>query len=302
VLLWNTADDSIGGSALVGQGLITGIVFSPDSRAVVLTGYNGVLQLRILEDGSNSLLPGSPIASQPFAFLPNGRFVALDEQGRVAVIDIANRQSGLLSGAPGTPLSVAASPTGALVAVGDSGGAVTVWNQTGPQGQTLPANDLGAVTLLAFSSDGRYLAAVGPAANPRIALYDVTTAQLLRTLQGSDAAITAVAFQPGSEVLATTSFDGVVRFWNAGDGIIARTIAAPDAEGWFAGIAFSPDGSMLAASSAAGTVMVYDAGTGALLAEHVLEFSLTAISFSPDGSLLAVGSHDNSVRILTQPR
>jgi WD40 repeat protein len=179
---------------------------------------------------------------------------------------------------------------------------VTVWNQTGPQGQTLPANDLGAVTLLAFSGDGRYLAAVGPAANPRIALYDVTTSQLLRTLQGGDAAITAVAFQPGSAVLATTSFDGVVRFWNAGDGIIARTIAAPDAEGWFAGIAFSPDGSLLAASSAAGTVMLYDAGTGALLAEHALEFSLTAISFSPDGSLLAVGSHDNSVRILAQPR
>ncbi|MBU6335628.1 MAG: hypothetical protein KGS47_14675 [Chloroflexi bacterium] len=302
VLLWSTADDSIVGSALVGQGLITGIVFSPDSRAVVLTGYNGVLQLRILADGSNSLLPGSPVASQPFAFLPNGRFIALDEQGRVAVIDIANQQSGLLSGAPGTPLSVAASPTGALVAVGDSGGAVTVWNQTGPQGQTLPANDLGAVTLLAFSGDGRYLAAVGPAANPRIALYDVTTSQLLRTLQGGDAAITAVAFQPGSAVLATTSFDGVVRFWNAGDGVIARTIAAPAAEGWFAGIAFSPDGSLLAASSAAGTVMVYDAGTGALVAEHALEFSLTAISFSPDGSLLAVGSHDNSVRILAQPR
>jgi len=302
VLLWNTADDSISGSALVGQGLITGIVFSPDSRAVVLTGYNGVLQLRILEDGSNSLLPGSPVASQPFAFLPNGRFVALDEQGRVAIIDIANQQSGVLGGAPGTPLSVAASPAGTLVAVGDSSGAVTIWDASSPQARVLPTNDLGAVTLLAFSGDGRYLAAVGPAANPRVALYDVTAAQLLRTLEGSDAAITAATFQPGSDVLATTSFDGVVRFWSAGDGTIARTIAAPDAEGWFAGIAFSPDGSLLAASSAAGTVMLYDARSGTLLAEHALEFSLTAVSFSPDGSLLAVGSHDNSVRILAQPR
>ncbi len=86
---------------------------------------------------------------------------------------------------------------------------------------------------LAFSPDGRMVAAGATI----IRVWDATTGQLLRRIEGGGGAL---AFSPDSQVLASGAHDNELRLWNATTGELLR---APD--DYWQGvncIAFNPDG------------------------------------------------------------
>ena len=108
-----------------------------------------------------------------------------------------------------------------------------------------------------------------------------------RTLQmGHTGQITAIAFSPGRQRLATGGDDGTVRVWDLASGQEQLTLAGD--QKIVTAVAFSPDGGRLATGSADGKFTVTDASTGKPVYSRDFHQWVDAVAFSPDGQYLAV--------------
>ena len=104
-----------------------------------------------------------------------------------------------------------------------------------------------------------------------------------------------VVFNPDGTRLATGSFDGTAKVWDAFTGNELFTLSSHS--GTVFDVNFSRDGQYLATVSVDKTAKVWNALTGKELLTLYTPASLTSVAFSPDGSQLAVGSHDGTARI-----
>ena len=105
---------------------------------------------------------------------------------------------------------------------------------------------------LSLSPDGRFLA--GVAGEKRIAIWDVTTGQTLRTLTVRSG-LRVIQFDRDGSALASGGDEGTIELWETGTGHLLRTL--PGHKGGTNTIAFSPDGRWLASGGADGIVRVW---------------------------------------------
>lgn len=106
--------------------------------------------------------------------------------------------------------------------------------------------------------------------------------------------VTSVAFSPDSELLASVGNDQLIRIWNAGDGVLNRTIVGSAWHG-IASVQFSPNGKLLATGGKGdedgGCVRIWEVATGRLLHRFAAfdRRSNVRLVFSGDGRLFATG-------------
>jgi WD40 repeat protein len=191
----------------------------------------------------------------------------------------------------------------------------------------------GAVTSVAFSADGRSVAAGTWADGPL--LWDVATGAAQAELNGHTGQVASIAFSPDGRTLATGATDRTLRLWDAAGNVkatlsgsedVVRSMAfSPDGRflatadkairlwdvvtgdprvittsglGAMASIAFSPDGRMLATGGYDGKVWLWDVATGDARGSLPGHLDIVAsVAFSPDGQTLASGSFDRTVRV-----
>ncbi|OWK37932.1 WD40 repeat domain-containing protein [Fimbriiglobus ruber] len=89
-------------------------------------------------------------------------------------------------------------------------------------------------------------------------VLDLARRQERLHLKGHKGIVPCVAYSPDGRTLATGSWDGTVRFWDAGTG--TETACFQWGIGKVFALAYSPDGLRVAAGGDRGTVMLWDVG------------------------------------------
>lgn len=292
--------------------------FSPEARLVTdfaFLGNDELLSVGYGADGGRiygwSLITGKktldlsgPAEALAVAASPDGTLVATGGTATDPAVRLWEVHTGKMRelGRHDTLLaSVAFSPSGALLASGDSGDTVRVWQVNDGQ---LTATFKGNVPKLSqrfgdlYWPDERTLIAGGSTA---IYWWDVATGQTARQLDmpAGIQFMVGVAFADGGERIAAAAQDNQLYVWDEG----WTAWLVPEEGIQLAHVAFSPDGRLVAATTYDGLFYVWDAARGALLVTRSPGGPAggAAIRFSPDGRYLATGGWQAPIRVWGVP-
>ncbi len=289
---------------------VDGVAFSPDGMTLAANSGNPHLTTRLwgIEDGQLEKViedPNNPgYGAANVSFSPDGQL--LWAQGSLWRVKDWARLTSLESvlrkeAPPYIPNSVSFSPDGKMLAIGYLEGHLQLWNL----GEAKLIRELegyqGQVLDLAFSPDGKTLAAIFGYPDTVIQLWKVPEGERLLSIKGVNWSheFSQVVFSPDGQTLASVSMNGdsselgmVVELWRTADGERLYQLE-------MAGVmraAFSKDGDILATGSYDHTVRLWRTADGALV--KILYGhgdNVTDLAFSPSGELLASGSYDGTV-------
>jgi serine/threonine protein kinase/WD40 repeat protein len=213
------------------------------------------------------------------------------------------------AGISGGALSVAFSPDGMLLAVGDGDGDTYVWNvRSGKQVTFLRRPGETAVNAVAFSPDGTILAVGDMNGSTYVwkvdpgtaAIKFVTTITVLRNTDVNTAGVTALAFSADGKTLAvgeTTAAAHLTYLWNARTWALAGPPLSDPAGLSVGSLAFGPDGDTLAVGDGNGSVYLWNAGSRTLITRlsDPDRSPLVAVALSPNGDALATSDRGGDV-------
>jgi WD40 repeat protein len=287
--LWDTATGRlVATSAYQAVDIIRALAYDPETGSLALGGGAGTVQSW---RGAVPPYTGSGGAVTGLAIIPGtGMLVSASDDRTLSLWD----HSGNLAASADIgrlPNAIAVSHSGALLAVAEGRGLVTVRRLPGLEPvrpEQLPA----LVTDVAFSADDRMLAATS---GPLVTVWDTSTWKVGFSLRSAWGSALAVAFSPRGIIAAGTEKGNVVTW----DGRTGRRLAsALAATGPVGTVAFSPDGRLLATGGNDGQLALWDAATLRLLGSFGGPVSsISAIAFSPDGKTLASGMANGTIML-----
>jgi WD40 repeat protein len=241
------------------DGAVTDVSFHPtDEGTLASAGTDGTV--RVWDAGSGKELYSLPSSGNRLAYSPDGRHLAT--------------------------LST------------DPDAAVCIWNTSTAKETRRFGDTTDRDVCLAFSPNGRYVAAAGFGFAVRV--RNATTGKLAQEIKGHTWPIYGIAFSPDGRHLATGSADSTVRIWDwtTGD---ALHVLQPRHAARVERVAFSRDGQRLASAGLDRTVKVWDTESWKLLHErHDATGGALCVAFDRDRRLVW-GSTDGTVKVWDGP-
>jgi WD40 repeat protein len=308
------------------------VVFSPSAKLLATTGTlpgEGGAKATVLVDvwerdtGNLAMqLGGRARGSPAVGFSPDGRRLAwAAEDGTVRLTDVATGKKVQTLGKPaetGYLATLAFSPDGQRLATHGYDQAVRLWDvasgevrQLAParvpqrQGRRSVFGVAGAVPVasLAFSHDGKLLAAAGPGG--AVTFWDVAGGR--EVMPGHKGPVSGAVFAADGKVLYSLGEDGTVRHWDLAGGRQQQRILLPaEAQD----VALAPDGRAVVFRDAK-TLAAWDLAAGAARAQVPdLEMNKErcpgldppgGLRLSADGKLLARIGPDGTVGVWEIP-
>jgi WD40 repeat protein len=261
VKVWDLATGRVRHSLGAHTGAVCGLAFRPDGKQLASGSRDGTIALWDVESGSEvRALHGHSRSFSRVQFSPDGRTLAAGgHDGTVKVWDAATGKAGdSLPGHAGVVRCVAFSADGKWLASGGEDRTVCLHDLAGGRVRKFAApNNVNAV---AFSPDGRSLAAVSDAPEAAVRIWDLATGEAT-TWHGHTGPIHGLAFSASEPIVATSAEDGTVRLWDRTAGAPpTRTIGPGPFGGGVRDVAFTPDGRYLATANANGTVYLLRVG------------------------------------------
>jgi WD40 repeat protein len=277
---------------LVGhENMVLGVVFSPDSRRLISSGWDGTARVWDVATGAARVLaaPGTQVRSACFS--PDGNRIAMAvSDGTIRIWDGAAVEPRRLRGHQGAVYLLAFLPDGRSLVSAGKDHSVRLWNLTTGQMQILGSHER-AVTAIAVSRSGALIASSGP--DMQIHLWKADGTQP-RLLSGHSNEVTALRFTSDERFLISASTDGTARIWDLLRGAVQ---VLRGHEGAIYALAIAPDNRVVATGGADNTIRLWDLKTHAVQVLRGHTAQLRDLSFSADGTILASSSNDSSARL-----
>ena len=255
VLLWNALTGEQIREFTGHSGYISTVAFHPSGEQILSTSWDSSIRLWDVAQGREVWrIGGGTRDSDSISFSPDGRRIAAGFHSTIQLVDSATGKLNTTINRTGaTFTAVAFGPDNTTLVSGDEQGTIELWN--GEQRSWSAQAEGGAIRCVAYSRDGRWIAAVSKSL--RLTVWDAATGQdkFSTTDPGG---IYCVRFSPDSKRLVAGCADTNIRFWAVETGQQIFTLSGQ--KGRVFSLAFSPDGRRLVSSGDGGTVRVWDCG------------------------------------------
>ena len=285
---------------------VTAVTFGENASCLITSGRDNVARKWLVgaTGAATHTLPMSRHTDQITSIAVSGKAtLTVSPDGRACLWSYPEGyRLGELLGYTGPLHAAALSHGGRIAALGDDGGALTLWDLKASHEDIFlpPAAGQTKFAAARFLRSGRLFAVTmildGPLSEQGISIYDMPANRHLARLRipmesfpsaaiSSDGMQVAIKDRPSSAVL-----------WNVKTG---RDVHLPNAAGeGFYRLAFSPDGKLLAACGTHGSVLLWDAATDTELKPLTGgTVALRHVTFSEDGGLVAAVTDDGTARV-----
>lgn len=260
IYIWNAETNELVGNPLIGHtGPIISISFSPDDKKIISAGYLYDFSIRIWDVKSRKQLGKS-------------------------IIPIY-----------GSERKVSFSPDGKKIIVGTESGDICIYSVK--KRKLLKRHVCGSF-FSAFSLSPLGNKVVFGTEDGWISIFDAETGQKLKyAFQGHDEQITALAFSPDGETIASAS-SGCVSTWDAESGLRIGELFTEHSVR-INSIAFSPDGKKIVGGGDYDkTIFMWNAEVGKQMGEVLITDShVKALAFSPDGKKFVSGNISGKIDV-----
>lgn len=228
VKLFNPADGSLIRDLVTSNDSIFAVAFSPDGRRLATAGADRSIRVFNLENYSQEILIEDHADwVMDVAFSPDGSKLASAARDKTSKLFDAKTGDSLLTFPTHNEVvyGVAFSPDGAQVFTSGRDNRIRVWNPANAQQIREIGGFGGEVYRVVMTADGRVFSC---SADKQAREHKAADGAAVRAFAGHNDWIYSIAFNPATKKLATGSWDGEVRVWNAEDAKgLVNFVAAP---------------------------------------------------------------------------